>query len=145
MSNATKAKFRHYTVIVIALCFVLSGCNKPKEELKTSSVVEVPAVQVVSKTLFREDQLPGEIMAYQDVLIYPKVPGFVKWIGVDRGSVVKKGELMVTMYAPEYLASRNEAYSRVASAQAAVASAESRLQSTQADLEHRRANLLADE
>jgi membrane fusion protein, multidrug efflux system len=119
--------------------------KKPVEVVQEVAAIPVPAVTVVSKTLFREDQLPGEIHAYQDVLVYPKVPGFVQWIGVDRGSVVKKGELMATMYAPEYLASRNEAYSRVASAQAAVASAESRLQSTQADLEHRRANLLADE
>jgi membrane fusion protein, multidrug efflux system len=145
-TSAYNTTFRNYASISIALCIVLlSGCHKAKEELKTSNVVDVPAVLVISKTLFREDQLPGEIMAYQDVLIYPKVPGFVKWIGVDRGSVVKKDDLMVTMYAPEYLASRNESLSKLATARAALASGESRLQSTQADLKNRKANLLADE
>src|ERR1700738_3220240 len=56
------------------------------ETTQVNTVVSVPTVPVVSKTLFREDQLPGEIDAYQDVLIYPKVPGFVQWLGVDRGS-----------------------------------------------------------
>ena len=105
----------------------------------------MPVVPVVLKTLFREDQLPAEIEAYQDVLIYPKIPGFVKWIGVDRGSVVKKGQLMVTMYAPEYLARRNEALGQLAAARAAVAAEESKFQDVKADLKKRQANLLADQ
>ncbi len=109
------------------------------------AAVEVPVVSVISKTLFREDQLPGEIEAYQDVLIYPKIPGFVKWIGIDRGSVVKQGQLMATMYAPEYLARRNEALAQLAAAKAAVAAEESKLQDVQADLKKRQANLLADQ
>jgi RND family efflux transporter MFP subunit len=118
---------------------------KKVEEVSKDVLVSVPTVTVVSKTLFREDQLPGEIEAYQDVLMYPKIRGFIKSINVDRGSVVKKGQLMATMYAPEYLASRNEALARVAAAKAAVASEESDLQDLQADLKKRQANLLADQ
>lgn len=118
---------------------------KKVEEVAKDVLVSVPTVTVVSKTLFREDQLPGEIEAYQDVLMYPKIRGFIKSINVDRGSVVKKGQLMATMYAPEYLASRNEALARVAAAKAAVASEESDLQDLQADLKKRQANLLADQ
>jgi len=118
---------------------------KPTEERIATPAIKVPVVKVVSRTLFREDQLPGEIEAYQDVLIYPKVPGFVKWIGVDRGSVVKKDQLMVTMYAPEYLADRNEALAKIAAAKAAVAAEESHLQDIEADLKRRQANLLADQ
>jgi multidrug resistance efflux pump len=69
----------------------------------------------------------------------------VKWIGVDRGSVVKQGQLMVTMYAPEYLARRNEGLSQVAAAKAALAAEESKLQDVKADLKKREANLLADQ
>ncbi len=105
----------------------------------------MPVVPVVLKTLFREDQLPAEIEAYQDVLIYPKMPGFVKWIGVDRGSIVKKGQLMVTMYAPEYIARRNEALAQVAAARAAFAAEQSKFQDVKADLKKRQANLLADQ
>lgn len=99
-----------------------------------SPPISVPVVPVTSKTLFREDQLPGEIEAYQDVLIYPKIPGFIKWIGVDRGSVVKEGQLIARMYAPEYLARRNEALAGLSAARAAVAAEESKLQDVKADL-----------
>jgi len=76
---------------------------QPKVTADTPEVLSIPATKIVKKTLFREDQFPGEIRAYQDVAIYPKVPGFIKWIGVDRGSIVKQGQSMVTMYAPEYI------------------------------------------
>lgn len=115
------------------------------EEAPAVTSPPVQVVQVVSKELFREDQLPGEIHAYQDVLVYPKVPGFVKWLGVDRGSVVKKDQLMVRMYAPEYLARRNEALARIAAAKASLAAEESKLQDLQAELKKLQANLLADQ
>ncbi len=102
-----------FVLIVVALAggafFLLQmKHNQPFVSTDESqTVVSIPTVKVVSKTLFREDQLPGEINAYQDVLIYPKVPGFIKWLGVDRGSIVKQGQPMVKMYAPEYLAAQN--------------------------------------
>lgn len=118
--------------------------NKPlTEKIEDGDTIEV--VPIISKVLFREDQLPGEINAYQDVIIYPKVPGFIKWIGVDRGSVVKKDQLMATMYAPEYLARRNEALARIAAAKAAVAAEESKLQDIKAELKKSEADLLADQ
>jgi membrane fusion protein, multidrug efflux system len=49
----------------------------------------VTVTSVVSQELSRQLRLPGELQAYQDVMLYPKVQGFVEWIGVDRGSVVK--------------------------------------------------------
>jgi RND family efflux transporter MFP subunit len=127
--------------------FLWSSHNKKIEPMieKVAARPELKVVSVQSKTLFRQDQLPGEIEAYQDVLVYPKVPGFVKWIGVDRGSVVKKGQLMVRMYAPEYLAERNEALARVASTKAAVAAEESKLDDLKAQLKKSQANLLADQ
>ena len=153
MKNAILTRTNVITVIVIVLCagvayFFLWKKHEnvklvPKEAQQEEAPVQV--VKVTSKTLFREEQLPGEIDAYQDVLIYPKVPGFIKWIGVDRGSVVKEGQSMVTMYAPEYLARRNEALAKVSAAKADLAAEESRLQDIKADLKRRRANLLADE
>ncbi|MBX9666171.1 MAG: efflux RND transporter periplasmic adaptor subunit [Candidatus Obscuribacterales bacterium] len=141
-----------FALVVVALAgvaffFLWERKNRPivNDHEKSEVVVPVNVVPVVKKVLFREDQLPGEIEAYQDVLIYPKVPGFVKEINVDRGSMVKKGKLMVRMYAPEYLAKRHEAAAKVAAAKAALASEESKLQDLKAELDKRRANLLADQ
>jgi membrane fusion protein, multidrug efflux system len=131
----------------IAFGLIWARHNHPAQVVSESSpdVISVKIVPIVSKTLFREDQLPGEIEAYQDVLIYPKVPGFIKEIFVDRGSIAKQGQLMVRMYAPEYLARRNEALAKVSAAKASLAAEESRLQDLQADLKKREANLLGDQ
>ncbi len=141
-----------FVLVVLALAgvgfyFLWQHRHEPlvSSESLGKQAVPLEVVAVVSKTLFREDQLPGEIQAYQDVLIYPKVPGFVNWLGVDRGSVVKQGQLMVKMYAPEYLARRNEALARIAAAKASLAAEESKLQDLQAELKKRQANLLADQ
>ncbi|HMO20642.1 MAG TPA: hypothetical protein PKC98_06720, partial [Candidatus Melainabacteria bacterium] len=74
----------------IAFFFLWKKHSRPLVDTRETPdvAVSVPVATVVKKTLFREDQIPGEIDAYQDVLIYPKVPGFIQWIGVDRGSVV---------------------------------------------------------
>lgn len=140
-----------FVVIVMAIAggafyFMWMKRQKPLVvEKPANTEITLPVVPVVKKTLFREDQLPGEINAYQDVLIYPKVPGFVKELNVDRGSVVKKGQLMVRMYAPEYLAKRHEFVAKVAAAKADLAAEESKVEDLKAELEKRRANLLADQ
>jgi RND family efflux transporter MFP subunit len=149
--KAKGLKLLSLAVVKIIVCTALCGCSKHDEPEKTAverpvqTVPKIKVVKIVSKTLFREEQLPAEIEAYQDVLVYPKIPGFIKWIGVDRGSVVKKDQLMVQMYAPEYLARRNEGLAEVAAEKAGVASSESRLEDVEADLKKRQANLLADQ
>lgn len=95
---------------------------------------EMRCATVTRKVLDRIDQLPGEIQAYQDVALFPKIPGFIDWIGIDRGSVVKKGDVLVKMFAPEYLAKRNESLAKVQEAQSNLKQAESKLISAQAQL-----------
>ncbi|MBZ0189306.1 MAG: efflux RND transporter periplasmic adaptor subunit [Candidatus Obscuribacterales bacterium] len=141
-----------FAAIVLTLAgalffFMQERHNRPliNKDAKPQTLASVPVTKVIEKTLFRDDQLPGEIDAYQDVLIYPKVPGFVKWLGVDRGSLVEKGELMARMYAPEYLARRQESIAKVAAKKAELAAEESRLEDLKAELQKRRATLLADQ
>ena len=143
---------RRNAIIFTAALAVLGGGYAIWASIHPETEVEekpaqttIPVVKVISKVLSREDQLPGEIDAYQDVAIYPKVSGFIKWLGVDRGSVVKKDELMATMYAPEFIAKRNEALEKVAVAKSALAAEESTLSDLHADLKKREAKLLADQ
>ena len=123
----------------------LAACSK-KEEIKTSEAgaIKVPVTTVVKKTLSRVDQLPGEIRAYQDVAIYPKVPGFIQWIGVDRGSIVKSGQLMVRLVAPELAAQQNEAKQKSQAARAQVQDAISKLASAKATLLEAKAQMAGD-
>ena len=85
----------------LAGCQVRSsdGVSKTESTAKTQPIVVV--AKVVSQNLRREAKLPSDLVAYRDIGIYPKVSGFVDWIGVDRGSTVKKGQLLIRMTAPE--------------------------------------------
>jgi RND family efflux transporter MFP subunit len=71
--------------------------------------------------------LPGELQPYEEVRIFPKVSGFVKWIGVDRGSTVKQGQLLAVLIAPEIVAQKSEAQAKVLSAENQRIAAEAKL------------------
>jgi RND family efflux transporter MFP subunit len=62
--------------------------------------------------------MPGQLDPYETVAVYPKVTGFVKSIRVDRGSRVRTGEVMAELEAPELVAQRAEAQSKVQAAEA---------------------------
>jgi RND family efflux transporter MFP subunit len=66
-------------------------------------------------------EMPGQLDPYETVAVYPKVTGFVKNIRVDRGSRVKNGEVMAQLEAPELVAQRAEAQSRLQAAEAQLA------------------------
>ena len=56
---------------------------------------------VVSKPVSKTIELPGEFQPFLSVSLHAKVPGYVERISVDRGSVVKQGQLLVELSAPE--------------------------------------------
>lgn len=59
--------------------------------------------------------------------LYPRVQGFVEWMGVDRGSEVKAGQVLVRLSAPEFAAQRGEAEAKTQVSAAQKIEAESRL------------------
>jgi RND family efflux transporter MFP subunit len=73
----------------------------------------VETVKVVSKPLDTVTHLEGELSPYEKVAIYARANGFVSAVNVDRGSKVKKGELLVTITAPELGAQRAEAQAKL--------------------------------
>ncbi len=93
--------------------------------LAAQTAVEV--VPVVSKAVERQLKLPGEIYPYLDVELHAKVAGFVKTMEVDRGSVVKEGQLLAVLEAPEIVAQIAEAESKARAVELQKAEAEARL------------------
>jgi len=79
----------------------------------------VEVAKVVSKKLAITVRLPGELQPYEGVAVYPKVTAFVDSIRVDRGSVVKAGQPMAQLAAPEIAAQRAEAQSKLQGAESA--------------------------
>jgi len=89
----------------------------------------VEVTKVVSRRLAITVRLPGELQPYEVVAVFPKVSAFVDSINVDRGSVVKTGQLMARLVAPEIAAQRAEAQSKFQGSVAQRAEAEAKLAS----------------
>jgi membrane fusion protein (multidrug efflux system) len=87
------------TVTMFAAC---SGNNKPVDlTTKSTKANQYQFGRVMEKALSNSAQLPGQLIPFNEVNLFPKVNGFVKELYVDRGSMVKKGQLLVVLEAPE--------------------------------------------
>ena len=122
---------RHYFVLalLVAALSSASGCSSSQSQERSASPAPAPTVDVaraVSKKLNITVRLPGEIRPYEIVAVYPKVTGFLQWIGVDRGSSVKKGQLLARLTAPEVEAGRQNAEARLRSEKATLIAAEAK-------------------
>jgi len=96
---------------------------------------KVDLAPVVSKTLSRMVELPGEFQPFLSVTLHAKVPGYVEHVLVDRSSVVKQGDLLLELSAPEMTAQIAEAESKVQAAEADRLQAEAQLEAVQSTLD----------
>jgi RND family efflux transporter MFP subunit len=109
------------SVICIAAC---SGGGPPgatTPATRTNAPVTIEVADVVAKPIDVTLSMPGQLDPFETVAVYPRVSGFVKSIGVDRGSHVRAGEVMAVLEAPELSAQRAEAQSKVQAANAQLA------------------------
>ncbi|SRR6266851_2786106 len=127
------------SVLAVSIGFCIScGSNSNPASAANASAAPTPTVEVtkvVSRKLGITVRLPGELQPYEAVAVFPKVTSFVDWIGVDRGSVVKTGQLMVRLVAPEIVAQGGEAQSKLQEAVAQRAESEAKLASEQSTYE----------
>src|SRR5437588_7591770 len=77
----------------VSCIFLLAGVASAQQTVEVT--------HVVSKNVDRHVKLPGEFLPYLSVPIHAKVTGFVEDVKVDRGSEVKKGQVLATLVAPE--------------------------------------------
>jgi len=136
-------------VLVLALSVGLTGislthCGPRATAPATAAppIPTVPAVAVTLAPLVQRETIPGELQPYESVAIYPRVDGFVEWIGVDRGSYVRRGQLLARLSAPELLAQRAAAQSQVQRAESQRLEAEARFNSAQGTWKHLQAAAL---
>src|SRR5499433_2529699 len=126
-----------------------SGGQKPQAQATQGATpAQIPTVIVTtveSRELNRQFRLPGELQAYQDTALYARVPGFVEVINVDRGSVVKQGQLLARLRAPELEAQSGAAVARVRAAQSQRVEAATKVSGIRAQRLEAEAKLAADE
>lgn len=103
-----------------ALALFAQSCSSSDAKTEKQETVK-PALDVISvKTgqISNGLQIPGELVAFQQVDLYAKVNSFVKKLYVDVGSQVKAGQLLAVMEAPEVNAQLSGAESRLKSQEA---------------------------
>ncbi|MGA0557262.1 efflux RND transporter periplasmic adaptor subunit [Larkinella sp. VNQ87] len=64
--------------------------------------------------------LPGELKPWNRVSLYAKVKGFIRDVRVDRGSVVRKGQVLAVLDAPEVLSELSQAQAQLQAQEAAI-------------------------
>jgi membrane fusion protein, multidrug efflux system len=98
----------------------------------------IELVPVVSKSVSRTIDLPGEFQPYLNVTLHSRVTGFVENVLVDRGSMVKPGDVLIELSAPEMKAQIAEAESKLQAIEADRAQAEAQLAASQSTVERMR-------
>jgi membrane fusion protein (multidrug efflux system) len=116
--------FLSIAAFVITAGTLLQSCNSSNGETtanKINAAAPAPATEVMTVQKGRLSsslQIPGELIAFQQVDLYAKENSFVKKLFVDVGSEVKAGQLLVTMEAPELNSQQAAAQSRLKSQEA---------------------------
>ncbi len=114
---------------ILGAAVLVTACERQTAATDTAKPAAAPAaapagpptidvVKVVQRPLDVTLEMPGELDPYEDVAIVPRVSGYVKSIRVDRGSNVRAGDLLAELEAPELLAQRAEAESKLQAAEA---------------------------
>ncbi|WP_428331205.1 efflux RND transporter periplasmic adaptor subunit [Mucilaginibacter sp.] len=108
-------KYRNYLLIAITGLFAACSGNQKPVDLTAQTkqnTSKYKFANVSEKALSSSARLPGQLVSFNEVNLFPKVNGFVKQMLVDRGSIVKKGQLLVILEAPEMESQLQAANSR---------------------------------
>jgi membrane fusion protein, multidrug efflux system len=127
----------------VSLPLGVAGCraasSPPARQPADAGAATVDVVRVVQQPVNVTLSMPGELAPYQSVAIYPKVTGFVRTIRVDRGSRVRAGDVLAELEAPEFLAQRAEAQSKLQAAESQLAGARAKADADASTYERLRA------
>ncbi len=118
-------------IYINALALFLMACSKKENTSKDVKIADEAPVVAVSEVLSLQPEkpllLPGELHPWNKVSIYSKVKGFVKELKVDRGSQVRKGQVLAVLDAPEVYAEFDQAKGQLFAAEGAYEEAKARL------------------
>ncbi|HWB31695.1 MAG TPA: efflux RND transporter periplasmic adaptor subunit [Acidobacteriaceae bacterium] len=85
-----------WTAAVLSLVPVACKSHPPATAPQAASVVPVTRGSVASSLT-----VAGQFEPYQEVELHAKVSGYIRWIKVDIGDRVSKGEVLATLEVPE--------------------------------------------
>ena len=115
--------------IALFLSVALASCGgKDEKPLTAPQAYPVFEINIQSTTL--NSDYPATIEGIQNIDIRPKVDGFIEKIYVDEGVLVKKGQLLFAINAPQYEQLVRTANAAISSAEADVNAAQLQVNKT---------------
>lgn len=66
-----------------------------------TGLLPVQVLQLQRRDLAQTLTLPANVSPWLQATLYAKVPGYLKWMGADKGDTVRKGHLLAVIDAPE--------------------------------------------
>lgn len=74
---------------------------RPNHQTPSAPGVPVQVMKPLRQDIAMTITLPANISPWSQVTLYAKVPGYLKWMGFDKGDSVTKGQLLAVIDAPE--------------------------------------------
>lgn len=80
-----------------------AGSQEPGKAVPPPKAAAIPVQTVVPqrRDLSRTLSLPANVSPWAQATLYAKVRGYLKWMGADKGDLVKQGQLLAVIDAPE--------------------------------------------
>lgn len=113
------------SIITASILLVLTSCNRERKNSNASGdqVLDYKAVTLSTQTATLKSNYPATIEGEQNIEIRPKIDGFIEAIYVDEGAVVKQGQRLFKINAPQYEQEVRTGKAAIEIAQASVNSA----------------------
>jgi multidrug efflux pump subunit AcrA (membrane-fusion protein) len=111
MLNGSMRLLTPYAGILFLAIGFSSSCSRRDVSAKTNddqNVVTVGTAVATTRPVAEHLTLSSELVPYQEIDVYAKVPGYVKELNVDYGSHVRKGQIMAVLEVPELQAQLDE-------------------------------------
>jgi membrane fusion protein, multidrug efflux system len=108
--------------IVVGLSLSTLGCADASAKTNSGPnegrpVIEVELATAVRRDVARKIQLPVQLFPWQHTDVVAKVTGYIRSVGVDRGSHVKLGDVLATVWDPELSVELSHEQAEVAAAE----------------------------
>ncbi|MVN22525.1 efflux RND transporter periplasmic adaptor subunit [Mucilaginibacter arboris] len=119
--------FHKQFIFLVAVFLLAASCKNKGDKNSMAAAADQPKDYTVLELSPRKAVLntdfPASIQGQQNIEIRPKIDGYVEKIYVDEGSIVKKGQLLFSISAPQYEEDVRTAEAGILTAQADVSSA----------------------
>jgi membrane fusion protein, multidrug efflux system len=104
MKTPKQIKMKHYflaSMFFLSIACSSDGNNNAESVEAATKIPDYTLAAVENSGVATMIKLPAQLTAFQEVSIFPKVNGYVKNVFVDIGSVVRTGETLMILEAPE--------------------------------------------